>query len=110
MIRISSSVVLLKKSDLCKPENLRFIALVTSTVVFAFLFSPYLGLTATGLIFWQYTRGSVSFDASRRTAAIELQIGSPLPDLPRKPELGAIETDGDRTAEDSKHVENGLTT
>jgi hypothetical protein len=56
MIRITTNVVLWKKSDLLRPENLRISLLVIATIVLAFLVSPILGVVVVGLMLWQSSK------------------------------------------------------
>ena len=76
MHRITTNVVLWKKSDFQRPENLRLVVLVIATVVLAFLVSPIVGAVIVGLMLWHSSRGSLSIDSARRTAEVKLQIGS----------------------------------
>ena len=68
-------MVLWKKSELQRPENLRILVLFIATVVLAFLVSPIVGAVIVGLMLWQNSRGSLAIDAPRRAAEINLQIG-----------------------------------
>lgn len=76
MIRITTNVVLWKKSELQQPEKLRMFLLVSATIMLAFLVSPILGVVVVGLMLWQCSTGSVTIDAAQRAAEINLQIGS----------------------------------
>ena len=76
MLRITTNVVLWKKSDLQRPEKLRIVLLVIATVVLAFLVSPIVGAVIVGLMLWQSSRGSLTIDSAGRAAGIKLQIGS----------------------------------
>jgi uncharacterized protein (DUF983 family) len=82
MIRITANVVLWKKSELQRPENLRILLLVIATVVLAFLVSPIVGALIVGLMLWQNSRGSLAIHAARRAAEMNLQIGSSVAENP----------------------------
>lgn len=82
MIRITANVVLWKKSELQRPENLRILALVMATLVLAFIVSPILGAIIAVLMVWQNSRGSLAIDAAKRAAEMNLQIGSSVAENP----------------------------
>ncbi len=82
MIRITANVVLSKKEELQRPENLRIVVLVVATVVLAFVVSPIVGAVIIGLMLWQCSRFSMTVDSARRAAEVGVQIGSPAVEQP----------------------------
>lgn len=76
MLRITTHILLWTRSDFRQPGNLCTAVLLLATIVLSFLVSPILGIAVLGLMIWHSSKGSIRINSERRSAEMELQIGS----------------------------------
>jgi hypothetical protein len=76
MIQITTHVVLWKKADLQKTDQLRIPVLMVTTTILSFLISPIAGVLAVGLMIWHSSTASLSVDPKTQKTEIRLRFGS----------------------------------
>jgi hypothetical protein len=82
MIQITTNVVLWKKAELKKADQMRIPVLMLTTTILSFLISPIAGILAVGLMIWHSSTASLSVDPRTQKAEIRLRFGSLPSDKP----------------------------